>query len=112
MARDKQQLTDLFEVVSGDSTGELKPVPAEQTIRAPQGCLSKSQAATKHGWHSSAAVQIPRINSMYVLPSRVCPLGRCIGADRRRVARSLPAGAPRLPYDAGPHDSSTGVQFR
>lgn len=62
------------------------PMPAELTIRAPEGCLPANRAGVKHGLHSEDAVQIPTS-----LTCSVCPLFHIKKRDRRHPL-SCPEG--------------------
>ena len=62
----------------GEST--TAGLPAEFTVRPPQGCLPANKAGTKHGWHSEDAVQIPTS-----LTCNLCPLYHVKKKDRRHA---------------------------
>ena len=64
--------------LSRDLAGEVGPLPAEQEIRAPRGCLPPERAGVKHGWHSQDAVQVPT-----ALTCNTCPLYHVKRKDRR-----------------------------
>jgi len=77
---------EVLVALSGDLTGELGSVPAEQEIRPPRGTLPAERAAVKHGWHSQDAVQIPTS-----LTCNLCPLYHVKRKDRRHPL-SCPEG--------------------
>ena len=63
---------------SRDFAAEFGPLPAEQEIRAPRGCLPPERAGLTHGWHSQDAVQVPT-----ALTCNLCPLYHVKRKDRR-----------------------------
>jgi hypothetical protein len=78
VAKVTRRQADVLELVSGISPEDPGPPPAEQRIQPPRGCIDRSQSATKHGWHSDVAVQIPTS-----LTCNLCPLYHVKRKDRR-----------------------------
>ena len=78
MSDKESQSLEALLAISGDYSENLGPLPAEQRIKAPKGCLPPEKAGVKHGWHSQDSIQVPAS-----LMCGCCPLYHIKKRDKR-----------------------------
>jgi hypothetical protein len=75
-----------LQAAAADLPAELRPLPGQLEIRPPAGTVGPHKGATRHGWHSGDAVQIPTS-----LTCNQCPLYHVKRKDPRHPL-SCPEG--------------------